>query len=170
MSRLDLAERISIRVGDCLCTDTPHDGLEGRDDGDIVYLDPQLSLEGGLAANAALATFGDDQAALERELGLSYILGGVGDWNFLDGGKPIPLTPSNIRRALPWGAGGRVVAEKANELYFNEVVGPLVERARKLSERGATVSLISAPRKAKTGTRKPRGSSSSATSQTASTA
>lgn len=164
MSRLDAAEPVAVRVGDCLCANTPHDGQDGHDDGDIVYLDPQLSLEGGLAANAALATNGES-AALERELGLAYVLGGVSAWNFLDDlGRPIPVTPENIRRALPWGKGGRLVAEVANTTYFGEVIGPLVERAQQLSAAGVTAISTSHRRKPKAGTPRRHASSSSGTS------
>lgn len=160
MSRLTPSEPIAVRVGDCLCQGTPHA------DGDVVFLDPNLSLDGGLWANSAIATFGDDPQRLERELGLAYLLGGISGWNFLDdAGASIPVNPDTIRRALPWGAGGRLVAERANELYYEAVVRPLVDRLQTRSAPGATGSSTSPVRPPKAGTRKPRGSSSPVTSQ-----
>jgi hypothetical protein len=164
MSRLDVEEPVSVRIGDCLCANTPHD------DGDFVLLAPQLSLDGGLSASGALASWDPtqqghgDRIRLERELGLSMISGGVIGWNFLDdAGKPIPVTPENIVRALPWDKGGRIVAERANDLYGPAVLAPLVEALRKLSSNGQTGSSTSATRPRKAGTRKPRALSSPAT-------
>jgi len=133
MSRLDGTEPISVRVGDCLCANSPHP------DGDFVYLAPQLSLDGGLAANGVIASFSDDLPRLEKELGLSLVSAGVNGWNFLDdAGLPIPVTPENIRAALPWDRGGRLVAEEADGLYSQSVIAPLVARLLKPSRSGQT--------------------------------
>jgi hypothetical protein len=165
MSRLTPSDPIAVRVGDCLCEGSPHA------DGDFVYLDAQLSLDGGLLASAAMAVSEGDPQKGEHDLGFAYLLGGISGWNFLDDdGKPIAVNPDTIRRALPWGKGGRIVAEKANKMYFDQVIRPLVEERQALSVNGVTDSSTSRAQRRKAGTRKRLVSSSPATSLTVSSA
>jgi hypothetical protein len=163
MSRLDAATPVPVRIGDCLCANAPHDGLEGHDDGDLVFLAPQLSLDGGLAAQGALVAYSDDPLRVERELGRAYLSTQIVGWNFLDDdGKPIPLNWENIEKALSWGTGGRLVAEKADELYSATMLTPLLDRLSKLSSNGQMVRSTSRPSRSRVGTAKRRASSSRA--------
>lgn len=126
MSALDGPPLVAVEVGPCRCSGSPHDP-------DIVYLHGEATPEIGLAAYGAIAAAEGVEDQRVR-LGMAYLVHGVADWTFVDdGGSPIPVTPDTIRRALPWGRGGREVAEKANELYSDEVVRPLVERAQRSS-------------------------------------
>ena len=62
-----------------------------------------------------------------------YAEHGVTGWNLLaDDGSPLPLTPANVTAALPYGKGGRLVAEKADDLYAQDVLAPFVERNERL--------------------------------------
>lgn len=126
MSVLDAPPYVPVDVGPCRCAGTPHDS-------DVVYLHGETTAALGLAAYAAIAAAEgvEDQ---RLRLGMAYLIHGVAEWTFLaDDGTPIPVTPETVSRALPWSRGGREVAEKANELYADEVVRPLVERLQRSS-------------------------------------
>lgn len=92
-------------------------------------------MELGLAAESTIYLHKDGEAELAATaLGRVYVAYGVADWSFLDDeGKPIPVTHDNALRALPWGRGGKEVADRAAELYAPAVLRPLVERARRSS-------------------------------------
>lgn len=177
MSRLDTSvpDDVPVRVGDCECAGHPHDGQDGHDDGDIVWLKPGVDLDLGLAIEAARGSAlpRDDEgkvkpisvaAALhliEKAMGSAYIAYGVTRWNFLnDDGTPIDLTPDNAVRALPWDKGGALVAERADDLYSPAVTAPLLARQRQLSAPGPTASSTSRTPRRKAGTRRPSRSSS----------
>lgn len=139
MSALDGPPLVAVEVGPCRCAGSPH----GQD---VVYLHGETTAEIGLAAYGAIAA-ADGVADQRLRLGMAYLVNGVADWTFLDdAGQPIPVTPDTIRRALPWGKGGRDVAEKANELYSDEVVRPLVERAQRSSRVTSITASTSANR------------------------
>jgi hypothetical protein len=100
-------------------------------------------MSGGMAAQGAIADAYDDlvldYVRLQELLSTVWIRHGVADWTFLDDlGNPIPVTPDNVTRALPFTKGGRLVADKADDLYAEAVTAPLVERVAALSKRGPT--------------------------------
>lgn len=137
MSRIS-RERIPVVIGPCECPGTPHG------DGDVVYLDAELSAPGGMAAQAAISNHLADQVTLLAELGRVYLRHGVVAWNLLDdAGLPLALTPDNVVAALPYGKGGREVADKADELYSEAILRPLTERLSSLSRTGSTVDTTS---------------------------
>lgn len=116
---------VEVRVGACRCPGTPHT------DGDIVYLYPELSMAGGIAAQVALA-FGE--TAIEKTSGVAQALvdHAVADWTFVDAkGAKVAINAATIRGALPWKRGGREVVEKATELFSDVVAVPLVPKSRK---------------------------------------
>lgn len=122
---------IEIPIGACRCPGTPHT------DGDVVYLAPELSMLGGMAAQGAIAMSGTDPIALQEALGTVWIRHAVIDWNLIDeDGDKLALTQDNITRSLPYARGGRVVAERADDLYHEAILAPLEERVAKLSKRG----------------------------------
>ena len=129
MSRFDPISDVPVPVGPCLCPGEPHR------DGDVVYLAPVLSTLAGQAAQGAIQDAKADGARLEELLWRIYRDLCITDWNFLDeDGDPVPLTPENRERGLPFMKGGRLVAEKADELYAQDVLAPLrarVESAQK---------------------------------------
>src|SRR6478672_8848061 len=142
MSVLDRPELVPVPLGYCPCEGTPHA------EGDTVYLYPDLSMAGGMAAQGAISeatsATGLDQLRLQELLAQVWITHGVADWTFLEdpdaGGKraKVPVTPANIALALPYGKGGRLVADKADDLYNEAVLAPLVEMSNMLLKRGST--------------------------------
>jgi hypothetical protein len=138
MSVLDAPELVPVPVGYCPCAREPHP------DGDIVYLHPELSMQGGLAAQGAIAEGTGDLVLLQELLARVWITHGVAAWTFVDDeGNPIPVTPANVARALPYAKGGRLIADKADDLYHEAILAPLgdrLEALRKLSQPGSTPS------------------------------
>lgn len=122
MSRFDPLDDIPVPIGPCDCPGTPHG------DGDVVFLAPVLSTTAGQAAQGAIAEAGD-AARLEELLWRVYRDHCITGWNFVDrDGDPVPLTRENRERGLPFAKGGRLVAEKADDLYAPDVLAPLQAR------------------------------------------
>ena len=122
MSRFDPLDDVPVPIGPCDCPGTPHG------DGDVVFLTPVLSTIAGQAAQGAIAESAD-AAKLEELLWRVYRDHCITGWNFLDrDGDPVPLTPQNKEIGLPFAKGGRLVAEKADDLYAPDVLGPLQAR------------------------------------------
>jgi hypothetical protein len=144
---------VEVRLDGCYCPGTPHDA-------DVVYLRPSLSMAGGMAAQAAIQEGASDQFVLQELLAQVWIRHGVISWNLVDEGGPLPLTPDNVVAALPYGKGGRLVAERADALYAEDILAPLRERLASISRSGRTNGSTSTPRPS---TRRRRSPSSTAT-------
>lgn len=161
MSVLDRPDNVPVPLGYCPCEGQPHA------DGDVVYLYPELSMAGGMAAQAALSDAMDDgfdQMRLQELLAKVWMRHCVAAWTFLDDlGKPIPVTPDNIALALPYGKGGRDVADKADNLYSRAVLAPLEERYAALSRTGRTRTPAPTSRAATTRRKRPSRSSTATT-------
>lgn len=165
MSALDRPALVPVQLGYCPCAGTPHA------DGDTVYLYPELSAPAGIRAraffrDAMTSTLSQvDAEAAIAELWLSV---GVAEWTFVfDDGRPIPVTPENVVRALPYAKGGRQVADTADDLYVTSVTAPLLERLRGLSKPGSTPSSRRATSPRTASRPKPRKRSSTATTDRA---
>lgn len=160
MSVLDSVD-VPVPLGFCPCEGTPHP------DGDIVYLRPDLPVPAGIKARAwfAEAMTGElDTVNLQGRIAALWLEVGVTSWTFLDDdGAPIPVTAENIVRALPYGKGGRLVADKADDLYVDSVVTPLAQKLQALSQPGRTPGSQKATLRSRTSPRKPRSRSSTAT-------
>jgi hypothetical protein len=139
---------IEVRVRDCACPDAPHP------DGDIVYLRPKIGLEGGIAAQQALAKADGDVEVLTRLWLSLFVRYGATGWNLRDEGGAVPFDVDALLAdyALSW-----AVAEKAEELYGDDVMRPLLNRPSTTSQAGPTVVSTSATN---TSTRSPRRRSS----------
>lgn len=136
------AEPVAVHLGACYCPDTPHA------DGDIVYLAPSLSMAGGMAAQAAIAEGITDPMVMQERLATIWTRYGIVGWNLVDeGGRAVPVTPENIAAALPYGKGGRLVADKADDLYAEDILAPLVQRLASISPSGPTNGSTSRTRK-----------------------
>lgn len=115
-----------VPVGACRCPGAPHE------DGDVVSLYPELTMDGGMAAQAAMWI----EDPVQRGVALYGALCdyGIGEWTFVDGdGNAVPISPDNIRRLLPWMQGGAEVSHAAGALYGAAVTTPfeqLMARAR----------------------------------------
>ena len=109
---------------ECRCPGTPHS------EGDFAYLKPRADLAIGLAAESAI---GMSRGELETRvnLGLAYVRYGIASWDLLDEhGKPVPVETGIDE--LGW-EDLEPVAEKANDLYSENVLRPLLARQSKMS-------------------------------------
>src|SRR5688572_8979471 len=150
------ADPIEVRLGACYCPHSPHET-------DLVYLAPTLSMAGGMAAQSAMRDGFSDSLKLQELLAEVWIRHGVVGWNLVDeDGADLPLTPANVAAALPYGKGGRMVAERADDLYAEDILAPLVERFKSTSPRGRTNGSTSTP---KPSNPKRRSPSSTATTE-----
>lgn len=114
----------------CPCPGTPHTE-------DTVGLRPKLGLVGGtivqgvvVAAKKAADEAGAplDVAVTTALVSEAYLLQGVVEWSFVDQlGKPVPVTPETIRSHLLDDFGlASLVSDKADELYMESVIRPLL--------------------------------------------
>lgn len=162
MSVNDAGQRVTVHVGACRCPGTP----DTHPDGDEVYLAPEVSLTMGLRANGAINKAEGNTELLELYMGRVFIEEGIVGWTFHDEDGPIPVTPANIERLLPWSRGGSQVAEKANDLYGEAILAPLVKRSLNSSELGPTNGSTSHTRPSRSKRRSSSKSSSPASSGT----
>ena len=102
--------------------------------GQKVTLRPEVSIPLGIAALSVIKQ-GGSQAVIEAGLAEVYLHFGIEDWTF-----PVPVTPENIERLLPYSRGGLEVAERADALYSETVMRPLVARLSALSNAGRQAS------------------------------
>jgi hypothetical protein len=126
-----------FRFRDCGCPSKPHDGKDGRDDGDYVTFRSRLSFPSGIEAlRLILDTPGDETSHAVNALPV-YLRDGPESWNLLDGdGKPLPLTKENVE-ALPF-ADQYEIGDHGDDLYGGEVLAPLLRRMSKSSGNGQT--------------------------------
>lgn len=110
----------------------------------IVYLAPRLTNPMGAAAMAALNGIPSEVGPMQAALTQIYLspapAGGIVAWSFTedsvnDQGQtvsiPVPITPDNIERLIPWTNGGAEVCERADALYAEDLFRPLVERRQR---------------------------------------
>lgn len=90
-------------------------------------------------AITALAAFNpnNDSATIQRELGLALLRGGLVGWNITDEDGAIPLSALDDG-TLDWDETLRPIAEKANDLYTESLMRPLLDATRKSSPGGQT--------------------------------
>lgn len=136
---------VLVPVGACRCPGTPHG------DGDWVELRPSPTIDIGSAVYAAVANVGDDPVQLQVEMTRAFLRFGIVAWSFTDDrGEPIPIQPRRpdfgdvISRLLPFTDGGFLVADRADDLYSEEVLRPLMTRLSSMrSQGGQTVGSTS---------------------------
>ena len=130
----------AVRFRDCTCPGTPHDGRDGADDGDIVYLRDHLGFVAGIEVarkmqeavrsldlRGLVLTTGDlpqiirDElnAAMFEYLGPVYLREGPIRWNLVDESGPVAMTRDALMD-LPY-SQGLPIANRADELYSDEV-------------------------------------------------
>lgn len=164
MSRFDLPADVPVPIGPCLCPGTPHG------DGDVVFLAPVLSAAAGYAAQGAIADAEGDVARVQELLWRIYRDHCITGWNLLDeDGEPVPATAENKDRGLPFAKGGRAVAERADQLYAQDILAPLREQMERLqrSLRGSRKPGPKATSSTPPSTRTRRRSSSTSASEPA---
>jgi len=136
---------VLVPVGACRCPGTPHG------DGDWVELRPSPTIDIGSAVYAAVANVGDDPVQLQVEMTRAFLRFGIVAWSFTDElGAPVPIQPRRpefgdvISRLLPFSDGGFLVADRADDLYSEEVLRPLMTRLSQMrSPAGRTVGSTS---------------------------
>ena len=122
MSRRHTLEPVKVRIGDCLCPDTPHDE-------DYALLRPRLLPGDAIAALSSLRA-DVDSATLQRNIGMSLLRGGLLSWNIQDeDGEIIPVTAIDDG-TLDWEETLRPIAEAANDLYAESLLRPLLEKTK----------------------------------------
>jgi hypothetical protein len=105
----------SVRVADCSCPDTPHDGHH-------VFLAPTLDLDGGIRAEQAIFASKGDLDELMRLWLPIFVRYGAKDWDLCDeAGEPRPF---DVEAILSDFAIARPVADKAADLYRDTVLAP----------------------------------------------
>lgn len=146
-----MTEPIAVRVRDCECPENPHE------DGDVVYLAPKLSLAGGLQAQADIIEAAGNGGMLAASWQVTFVKHGATGWNFLDEDGEVPF---DVNVLLEDYGLSSPVAEKADELYGESVMRPLLARLNATSRTGRTNGSTSATPRSTT---KPRGRSSPGT-------
>ena len=145
-----MTEPIAVRVRDCACP-TPHE------EGDVVYLAPKLTLAGGLQAQADIIEAAGNGGMLAASWQITFVKHGAIGWNFIDDEGPVPF---DVNVLLDDYELASPVAEKADELYGESVMRPLLQRLNPTSRNGRTNGSTSATPRSTT---KPRGRSSHGT-------
>jgi hypothetical protein len=115
----------------------PHGGE--HPDGHLVALRPKIGLVGATVATERLREAFPDIALIKGALVETYVRYGVAE---VDGE---PVTLDDIEAILADEAAGRIVAEKADDLYSESVTAPLVNAVSKFSEAISTDASTSAP-------------------------
>ena len=147
----------------CPCPGTPHTA-------EWVDLAPRLGIVGGAAASAAMRFAERTTSEVEAAVAASFLRHGIVDWSFTgepekDGRRSsLPITNANINAVLDW-ASAREVAERANDLYSEDLLRPLLAKYQASLSDGATEPPISAP--TVSGRKRPKSSSSSSGGSTA---
>lgn len=139
MSDDDREHSVEVHVGECRCSGTPHTL-------DTVWLKAELDVPLAIAANAAIrpilrmfaeGEISQAEANTDVEAALSgvYLRHAIESWTFTDEkGLPVPIRPSNVRRLLPWGNGGELVIERADDLYAERISAPFIEAGQALEK------------------------------------
>lgn len=126
---------VEVSIGACTCPRTPHAE-------DVVYLAPRLSLAGGMAAQSDILTHGADVKKLTVAWTETFVRHGVTGWNLTDAkGKPELLDVDALLADYTLAEG---IADKAIELYKDQVMDPLTRRLGNISLPGPTDGSTSA--------------------------
>ena len=132
-------ELVPVELEACHCPGTPHAH-------DTVWLRPTLSASGGMAGMYVIGQGISDPEQLEQELARVYLEHGIARWTFVDEqGQPVPVEKDTIRH-MTWTVA-YPIADKASDLYSQDLLRPLVARASALSQNGHTAKSTSARRR-----------------------
>lgn len=135
-----MTELVPVRVRDCACPDSPH-GTEG----DLVYLLPTLTMDGGILAEQQMLENLTDTDRLKRLWLRTFTEHGAVAWNLLDAeGEPVPFDLDVI--FADWTLA-RPVADKAADLYGDAVIAPLAATPSLPTATGPTTSTTSRQRR-----------------------
>lgn len=144
-----MVEPVPVRVRGCTCPGSPHP------DGDVVYLNPTLDLDAGLAAEGMLLDIAQqvpivnekdpieiNRVAADRLIRLRplwfplFVRSGATGWNLVDEeGEPVPFDLDVIMGDY---AIARIVAAAADQLYQSAVLAPFLTPPDELPNSGRT--------------------------------
>ena len=133
-------QTVSVPGIPCPCPNTPHP------DGDTVELREKLGLAAGVEIQATVrGLIGKPDAVIVAALVEEYVKHGVAGWTFVDkDGAPVDVTPENVQSwVLDDFTLATPVAEAADKLYEDAVLGPLVRAAANSSRTTPTESSTS---------------------------
>jgi hypothetical protein len=161
-----VSDNVPVRVRDCACPGTPHP------EGDLVYILPKIGLEGGTAAQVDFSTTqreipltDADRASeddptprrrlfsqtLQRRWMVTFVRFGAVGWNLVDENGPLPFDVeellSDFDLAYP-------VADRADDLYAEAVMRPLLEASERTSPSSPKVVSMSRANKSSRSRRK----------------
>jgi len=125
-----------VRFRSCSCPGTPHNGRDGADDGDIVYMRDHLGFAAGAEALRRVIESGGDISLISELVGPVYVRKGPLGWNVVDERGPVACT-EEVLAALPFHEAYEIV-ERADLLYTMEVISPLAKRTNTPSGNGQT--------------------------------
>lgn len=92
---------------------------------ETVHLRPSITVPMGIAAMYAIQSGvanGADEADLRGALAQVYLHHAIESWTFTEGLEPVPVTPANVDRLLPFHRGGMEVAAAADNLYSADLL------------------------------------------------
>lgn len=152
-------ELVWVDVGECRCPGSPHPV-------DRVGLAPHAPIEVGAAVMGAIRTAGGNEIVLQGLMARSFMLG-IREWTFTDAqGRPIRVDATSedfgdlLDDLLPWASGGAEVADRADGLYSQAILRPLLSRTSTSSRDGQMDGSTSAIPPSSPKRRKPAGRSS----------
>lgn len=138
---MSIPVRVPLQTS-CPCPGTPHEE-------EWVDLAPRLGITAGAAAWAAINAAEPTNSEIEAAIGHAFLRHGIVAWSFTgeaepDGRRPsVPITNETIADLLDWGSASEV-AERANELYSEDLFRPLARRLSASSPSGPTGESTSA--------------------------
>lgn len=133
-----------VRVADCGCPDTPHDGHH-------VFVAPTISLDGGIEAEKVMlavatrefASQADRSNALTYAWAPVFVRYGAKDWDLCDAEGV--ARDFDVEEVLGDYSMARLVAEKCGELgYGSAVLAPFLNQQATPSRNGRTPGTTSA--------------------------
>jgi hypothetical protein len=136
-------ETLGVNIGACQCPGTPHEN------GDEVHLRKRLGLAAGVQLQRRVVDANansEDTDVLAGKLAEAYIRVGVVAWNLTDeAGKPVPVNQDTLQtHLLDDFARSIEVADAADGIYMDTVLGPLVKRVAE-SSRSTTTNGSTSP-------------------------
>ncbi len=104
----------------CSCPGKPHEQ-------DTVSIPEVADVRIGTAGSVAWGRTPGIVEDMTAALMAAFLHAAPRAWTFVDAeGEPLPLTAANIDVRLTWAGGGKEVADKAAELYTDDLFHPLV--------------------------------------------
>jgi hypothetical protein len=162
-----VSEPVEVQIP-CICPSKPHEQ-------DSVFLRPRLGLAGGVALQSLFKELFEESVKhknfnsgkLSGLLTEGYLLNGIESWTLVDeAGKDLPLTDENISdKLLSDFEIASPIADKADDLYYDAVLAPLVERLNNFSTTLQTKRSTSATKRSRAKTARPRSRSTSPSSK-----